>query len=115
MSDPARGSLSAKRTVSRHGAARKSLRAGSLFAPGAPRRRRRGTMRGVRFRVAYEHPTDGFGEVTRWLDQPMGEETALEAAGRMRASGDYLSVTVEKQDRPGTRWSGYPLAGPAGP
>jgi len=61
----------------------------------------------VRFRVAYEHPTDGFGEVTRCLDQPMSETAALEAAAQMRESGDYLTVAVEQQDRPGARWLAY--------
>lgn len=58
----------------------------------------------MKFRVTYEHPTDGVGAVTRWSDEPISEHAALALAEEMRSRGEYTTIAVERLARPGGRW-----------
>ena len=64
----------------------------------------------VRFRIAYDHRSDGSGSVTRSDGVPLDEREAIALARTMLSTGDYLAVSVERQRAVGARWDSVELA-----
>lgn len=58
----------------------------------------------MRYRVAYNHATDGTGEVTRRDGRALDEPSASVLAREMAEGSEYLALVVEVQERPGARW-----------